>query len=53
VDWSKRADGRIVQKKWDDLPLPSNEVVVVTGIGGLGKVEPAAKVLQLIQSLNK
>ena len=45
------ADGRIVQKKWDDLPLPSNEVVMVTGIGGLGKVEPATKVRQLIQSL--
>lgn len=47
------ADGRIVQKKWDDLPLPSTEVVQVSGIGGLGKVEPASKVLRLIQSINK
>jgi hypothetical protein len=47
------ADGRIVQHKWDDMPLPSNEIVQVTGIGGLGNVEPARKVLQLINSLNK
>jgi hypothetical protein len=45
------ADGRIVQKKWDDLPLPSTEMVQVVGVGGLGKVEPAAKVRKVIESV--
>jgi hypothetical protein len=45
------ADGRMVQVKWPDLPLPSNAVVQVTGIGGLGSVEPASKVRHLIEQL--
>jgi hypothetical protein len=42
------ADGRIVLVKYADLPLPSTEQVQVIGIGGLGRVEPAAKVSKLV-----
>jgi trypsin-like peptidase len=49
--YAVQADGRIIQIKFPDLPLPSVEHVQVTGIGGLGKVEPAAKVRRLIESM--
>ena len=42
------ADGRIVQLRFPDLPLPSTAQVQVIGIGGLGRVEPASKVKKLI-----
>lgn len=48
-----QADGRIVLKQWPDLPLPSIEQVQVTGIGGLGKVEPAARVRRLVEALHR
>jgi hypothetical protein len=37
--------------KFPDMLLPAVEQVAVTGIGGLGKVEPAAKVRALIESV--
>lgn len=49
--YSVTADGRIVQVKFPDLPLPSAAQVEVTGIGGLGKVEPAEKIRKLVQQL--
>jgi len=42
------ADGRVVQVKYPDLPLPSTAQVQVFGIGGLGRVEPASKVRKLV-----
>lgn len=45
------ADGRVIQVKFPDLTLPSVEQVQVTGIGGLGKVEPASQILRLIKSM--
>jgi hypothetical protein len=50
--YAVQADGRIIPFQWPDLPRPSVEQVQVTGIGGLGKVEPAAKVRRLIESLH-
>lgn len=49
--YAVQADGRIIQIKFPDLLLPSVEQVQVTGIGGLGKVEPASKVRSLIESV--
>jgi hypothetical protein len=46
--YTVNADGRVVQVKWPDLPLPSIAQIQVIGIGGLGKVEPASKVRKLI-----
>jgi hypothetical protein len=45
------ADGRIVTYKFPDSPLPSVAQVGVTGIGGLGIVEPAEGVRKLIQQM--
>jgi hypothetical protein len=49
--YAVQADGRMVQVRFPDLILPSNAQVAVTGIGGLGKVEPASRVLKLIESM--
>lgn len=46
-----QADGRIVQVKFPDLLLPSIEQVQVTGIGGIGKVEPAPAIKRFLLSL--
>ena len=46
-----QADGRVVQVKYADLPLPSIAQVQIVGIGGLGKVEPAAKVKKLMDAV--
>lgn len=48
--YSVQADGRVLQIKFPDLPLPSVEQVAVVGIGGLGKVEPASKVKELVDA---
>lgn len=46
-----KADGRVVQVQYPDLPHPSIAQVAVVGIGGLGRVEPASKVKKLIDSM--
>jgi hypothetical protein len=45
------ADGRVVLKQWEDRPIPSVEQVGVIGVGGLGKIEPAAKVQKLLDQM--
>jgi V8-like Glu-specific endopeptidase len=45
------ADGRVVQVRFADLPLPSTAQVQVIGIGGLGRVEPASKVRRLVDQM--
>jgi hypothetical protein len=45
------ADGRVVQIRFPDLPLPSIAQVGVVGIGGLGRVEPAFKVRKLVDQM--
>ena len=50
--YSVQADGRIIQIQFPDLRTPSVEQVQVTGIGGLGTVEPAQRVRRLIESMS-
>jgi hypothetical protein len=49
--YAVQADGRMVQVKFPDLIRPANAQVSVTGIGGLGKVEPASSVRKLMESM--
>ena len=49
--YAVKADGRIVQVKFADLPQPSVAQVAIVGIGGMGRVEPASKVRALVNSL--
>jgi hypothetical protein len=46
-----QADGRLVLIKFPDLPLPSTEQVIVTGLGAMARIEPAAKVKRLVESM--